>query len=299
PEATFYWLTLTPEILPASQVEVLLKPDIGGLMTLLATEFDLALNFDKDREACAFMNLISAKAKKGFHLHNGKPSPIDQDAQHKFMTGIFDDLSKRNPKHYVAEVFEIAGVGDFLDEPYLLENTEKGKHLWQLDNSKPVIGLNTGCGGRWPSRLWPENHWEDLASSLLERNYEVLLLGGESEDAKNCRLANASGAKYFGYFTLPVFIDLVDACDAVITQVTMALHIAIGLKKKVVLMNNIFNSKEFYLYGLGKIVEPISGCDCFYSPHCRRELAGGIHCMKDITVKRIIDAITNLFNDLN
>ena len=43
--------------------------------------------------------------------------------------------------------------------------------------------------------------------------------------------------------------------------VSMALHVALGLKKKVVLFNNVFNSKEFELYGLGEIVEP-EGYDC-------------------------------------
>ena len=40
----------------------------------------------------------------------------------------------------------------------------------------------------------------------------------------------------------------------------MALHIAIGLSKHVVLLNNIFNKNEFHLYGKGKIIEPAVNC---------------------------------------
>ena len=41
-----------------------------------------------------------------------------------------------------------------------------------------------------------------------------------------------SGAKYFGYFQLKVFMDLLNQCDTVVTAVTMAMHLAVGLKKK-------------------------------------------------------------------
>ena len=40
----------------------------------------------------------------------------------------------------------------------------------------------------------------------------------------------------------------VKAGDLVVTAVTMAMHIALGLGKKLVLFNNIFNPHEFELY---------------------------------------------------
>lgn len=296
PDAMIYWLTLTPEILPG-EVNIKLAYDARGMAVIQATEFDRAFNLDKDLEACALMNLVSAKVKKGFHLVNGKPFPIDKDGEHKYLTGIFDDISKRNEKHYVEEIMEIAGVGEFRGEPYLLDNPGKGKHNWDIDKSKKVIGLNTGCGGRWPSRLWPEENWQGLARKLLEQGYEVIFLGGEQEDLKNQQMAQACGAKYFGSFPLKVFIDLVDNCDLIVTQVTMALHIAIGLNKKIVLMNNIFNRNEFHLYMLGEIVEPPTGCDCFYLGNCLREREGKTHCMKDITLGRIHESVIGLLDD--
>ena len=38
-----------------------------------------------------------------------------------------------------------------------------------------------------------------------------------------------------------------DQCDVVVSQVTMAMHIAIGLGKRLILMNNIFNRNEFFI----------------------------------------------------
>jgi len=40
----------------------------------------------------------------------------------------------------------------------------------------------------------------------------------------------------------------------------MTLHIAIGLGKQVILLNNIFNKNEFYLYEKGTIIEPKLSC---------------------------------------
>jgi ADP-heptose:LPS heptosyltransferase len=69
-----------------------------------------------------------------------------------------------------------------------------------------------------------------------------------------------SGTRYFGVRPFLEFINVIDHCHAVITPVTMALHLAIGLSKPVVLLNNIFNRHEFHLYGHGTVVEPRLDC---------------------------------------
>ena len=119
----------------------------------------------------------------------------------------------------------------------------------------------------------------------------MVLLGGEQEDQKNRKLARASGATYFGHFPLTQFMDLVNRCDLVVTAVTMAMHITIGLGKKMVLMNNIFNPHEFELYGRGVIVEPDRPCRCFYQPTCTNS---AYRCMEHLTVDRVLRACREL-----
>jgi heptosyltransferase-2 len=71
---------------------------------------------------------------------------------------------------------------------------------------------------------------------------------------------------YFGINPFLDFINIMDNCHIIITPVTMALHIAIGLNKHVCLLNNIFNKNEFYLYGKGRVVEPPVAClGCYKS----------------------------------
>ena len=288
PAHRIWWLTLTPEVVPAS-VDVVLPFTPQSLATLAALHFDLVVNLDKDREACALTSTLQADRKKGFILAEGKPAPIDHDAEQKFLTGVFDDLSRENRRSYLEEIFAICGYA-FSGEEYILDNHATDGYHWKLPRSKPIVGLNTGCGGRWVSRLWDEKNWVVLARRLKKAGYEPLLLGGEQEHARNRRIAAKSGARYPGYFPLPQFVNLMDQCSIVVTAVTMAMHLAIGLKKPRVLFNNTFNKHEFELYGRGVILEPEFDCSCYYSPVCPN------NCMQYIRVDTVFASCQTLLS---
>ncbi len=285
PDARIWWVTLSPEIIP-KVVDVVLPLDAEHFPSLQVTHFDIIYNLDKDSEACGLMASLSANVKKGYTLINGKPAPIDGDAVPKFMTGVFDDLNKANTKSYPEEIFEICGFS-FGGEKYILD-LDRSSYTWELPKKKKIIGLNTGCGGRWVSRLWAEKNWVALAKKLKNAGYVPLLLGGEQEHEKNKRIAKKSGATYPGYFPLKQFISLVDQCDLVVTAVTMAMHITIALNKKIVLFNNIFNRNEFELYGLGEILEPEFNCPCYFAPVCPN------NCMQYLYVDRVFKTVKNL-----
>lgn len=107
PQAQLWWLTLTPDVVPRS-VDVILPFTPQSLATLGATRFDILYNLDKDREACALAASLQATLKKGFTLRDGKAAPIDSDAAHKYLTGVFDDLNKENTKSYPREISSCA-----------------------------------------------------------------------------------------------------------------------------------------------------------------------------------------------
>lgn len=288
PRSAVWWLTHTPEIVP-SVVDKVLPFNLESTLLLQETEFFKVINLDKDAYACALAKSLKAKEKYGFTLENGKPAPINTQSYHKFLTGIFDPPNQSNSKSYLEEIFEIVGW-KYNGEEYILEVSNSDR--WNIPNEgKPVIGLNTGCGSRWVSRLWPEHNWVELIRLLQENHYFPLLLGGEAEDEKNQRIAKQTGALYLGYFDLRKFISLVNQCDLVVTAVTMALHIAIGLKKKVVLFNNIFNRHEFELFGRGIIIEPDRPCKCFFSPTCTNT---EYFCMDYIFPSRVFEEIKHL-----
>jgi heptosyltransferase-2 len=287
PEAEISWLTNHPEIITA-HVDRIYALDLKDTLTLLATPFDFLYNLDKDKEACSLTSLIQAKVKKGFFLKDGRCSPIDAAAYQKWLTGLFDDISRLNSKSYPEEIFEICGF-DYDKEKYVLEmiDVDSFKGLKTKDY---LIGLNTGCGNRWNTRIWPEEYWIELAKKLNSNSTNVILLGGPQEDEKNKRIAQASGSLYLGHFPLKRFVSLIGQCDLVVTGVTMALHIALALKRKVVLLNNIFNRNEFELYNLGLIVEPHVDCLGCYKTACEKD------CMNLIKPSRIIETCGHLLS---
>jgi len=289
PSYSIWWLTHTPEVIP-SIVDNKMQFNLESILVIENTEFDWLINLDKDPYACALASKINAKKKSGFYLKNGKPAPINKFAEHKFHTGLFDDINKANKKSYLEEIFEIC-EWKFSKEEYILDKPTFIDFKIKNDN-KIIVGLNTGCGGRWTSRLWKEEYWEKLIALLQENNYFPLLLGGEQEHEKNLRLSQKSGCFYPGFFPLKEFFSLVNACDTIVTAVTMALHIAIALKKKVVLINNIFNPNEFELYGRGIIVEPDKPCQCFFSPKCKNT---EYFCLDTLEPLKVFNAIKESF----
>ncbi len=290
PASHLTWLTLTPELVPKEWVDQIFPFDRQHILILQASQFDLLINLDKDGEACALASQISARLKKGFGLSQfNKCYPLDQNSESKFLTGIFDSVNKANTKSYPQEIFEICGF-KFQGEKYILSNFADQDYKWKIAEPPPLVGLNTGCGGRWTARLWSEQNWIDLACQLKNQGKGVLILGGPDEHEKNLRIAKKSSATYLGHFPLMQFINLVDQCDLVITAVTMATHVAIGLGKKIILFNNIFNKQEFELYGLGEILEPAIKCDCFFVKQCPH------HSMEHIYVDVVVRSCNKLLS---
>lgn len=287
PNCKITWLTMTPAILPSGKIDEILKFDYASALYLQHAEFDIAINLDKEKEASTLLKVVNAKEKFGYTLKDNTSQPVNDLANHKFLTGLFDDVSQSNTKNYCTEIYEMCGM-EYQGEEYLLDDhSDKGFQWPQIDRNKRIIGLNTGCGDRWTTRLWPETYFSDLAKSLLNKGYEVILLGGEQENDRNKRIQEQSGAKYLGFFSLQQFINLIAQCELIVTQVTMGMHLTLGLHKKIVLMNNIFNPHEFDLFGKGEIVMPDKKCECFYRGSCKL----GESCMKDLPVQKVYDAV--------
>lgn len=289
PAAKITWLTLTPAILPAGEIEEVLKLDLPSVLHLQQREFDILFNLDKDKEACALHDSIKAHQKFGYRLHPeyGVAWPSNTLANHKFLTGVFDELSIQNEKPYVQEIFELCGY-EFRGEEYVFDTHEDKGYDWtQLPTGGLRIGLNTGCGDRWTTRLWSDEKWVSLIRQLQHAGYAPVLLGGLAEDERNQRLQAATGAAYLGTFPLEQFINMMHQMDGIVTQVTMAMHISIALRKPTILMNNIFNPYEFDLYGRGQLVQPNRQCVCFYRGSCKL----GTSCMEELPAEKVFAAV--------
>jgi heptosyltransferase-2 len=269
PATRLLWVTHHPDLLPASACEAVpVSPATLG--RLQSTHFDFCWNLDKDVEACAFAGLVQAEDKRGFVLRDGVPWPATPTAWHKFATGVDDGLSRANTKSYPEEIFEIVGMPYGREEYWLREPSgAASRAAAERLPGRGWIGLNTGAGSRWTSRIWPASRWLELCALLRNAGLKPVLLGGPDEDALNRALATDSGCLYPGVNPLETFYALLHRCQAVVSGVTQAMHLAIGARVPLVLINNIFNPHEFELYGRGAIVGPARPCDCYYHSVCR------------------------------
>ena len=290
----FTWLTDFPDVLPPSDIQDILKPTAFNLEKIKNRTFDIAINLDKEEEACQLLADVDANEKYGFIWNNGHLDAATPAAEHKIITGLFDHISIKNTKSYPEEIFEICHL-EFNLEEYLLNYNKSIAEKWQgllkeKANGRKIVGLNTGCGNRWLTRLWPNDYWIQFINLLDHDKVLPVLLGGPQEDEKNTWLAKQTQAWYPGTFSLEEFISLTSNLDAVVTQVSMMMHIAVGHKTPMVLMNNIFNKHEFEMYNRGVIVEPETGCDCYYGNTCKRSRS----CMFDLRPETVMNEVNQL-----
>lgn len=288
PHKRIFWLTHFPAVLPevVDRNLAFTQEDISYIHSL---KFDMAINLDKEHEACALMEQLDIKSKYGFGLKNDMPAPINEMAEHKFLTGISDSYSKENTQHYLEEIFSLCGW-EYNNEKYILPQMKSNSAIENFKSEKPIVGLNTGCGERWTSRQWPIEHWKELASLMLKNGQNVLLLGGDQEHEMNTNIKDKTGAEYLGVFPFNEFQSLVAECSVVVSTVTMAMHVAIGLEKPLVLLNNIFNPHEFHFFTKSKILDAEKDCECFYRPTCVNELS----CIAEITPVAVMNSIISL-----
>ena len=294
----FSWITHSPQVVPKDEVDVIYKWDESSVSFLANQEFDIAINLDKDKEACMLLSLINAREKFGFLWQDGHINTATDKAEHKLITGIFDHISKKNTLNYLEEIFEICHF-EFNKEEYMINLNESLSEKWKdklgrLANGKIIIGLNTGCGLRWKTRLWPKEYWVELIKDLEKQGYFCLLMGGPDEDEMNRYYQSQTDATYLGTFSLEEFIAITNNAEIIVTPVSMMMHIALALKKQLMLFHNIFNVHEFELYGRGIIIEPTSGCNCYFGNSCSREK----RCMNDISVQDVLSNIVLLNKNL-
>ncbi len=286
------WITLYTEFIPTEAVNQVLYFNWENCLSLKGQKFNLVINLDKSGPECKLVEMVNAEEIWGFVSDAyGKVLPSNPNATAKWLTGISDNEMKNNTMHFVEENFEVCGW-KFNGESYWID---KVPHVQfpGIHKSHKRIGINSGCGSRWPTRLWPASHISALCIMLQKKGYDVVLLGGPDEHQKNLKISTETGAKYLGVLPLRSFTSLVNQCDAVVTSVTMALHIAIALNKKILLLNNIFPTNEFHLYGLGTILEPEIPCKACYKNKFDSSCAQN-DCMGLVPPQQVFESLVKL-----
>jgi len=285
-------------------IDRLLPFDFASLLPLELEAFDLIVGLEKEPRGAALVSKIKALEKRGFGLgENGNIFPLNPASEYAFLLGLADDLKfYRNEKTYPELIFEIAEI-EYRRDEYLLALgeedllfAERFAKKERMKKGDTVIGLNTGAGDVFANKAWTIEGYVDLIKSLKKRpKTRLLLLGGPKEKDRNRTiLRKAGGAVIDGGCdnTLGQFAALVNLCDLVVTGDTTALHLAVGLRKKVVALFGPTCAQEIELYGRGeKIVSSLSCSPCY-----RRSCDRDPNCMRAVSAEEVLKTVNRLLN---
>ena len=144
-----------------------------------------------------------------------------------------------------------------------------------LGERRPLVGLNTGAGGRWLSKQLSVERTvafaEELARALSGRATFVLL-GGEAEGERNAAILRglASSSEPVACVdagtenALLDFAAIVAGLDLLVTSDSLALHMAVAAGVPVVVFFAPTSAAEIELYGRGEKVVSTAPDYCSY-----------------------------------
>jgi len=278
-------------------IDRLLVLDFCTKLRLRREKFDLILSFDEAVSATRFANLCNAEEKKGFSItKEGKLTIFNPASEYALRMTYDNDLKfKKNKKTYPEIIYEIAGL-NYNKQEYVLEVPKEEKFCqdflkkFKIRDDDILIGIFTGCGRVYPTKKWTIQGYADLINCLNHENrLRIVLLGGPEEKKRNEKIKSLvkkeiidSGCNN----TLSEFINLINLMDLVISADTLALHLAIALKKRIVGIFTSTSASEIELYGRGQIIKANIDCSPCYKKECNFQ-----QCLTNITAQEILEAV--------
>jgi len=280
-------------------VDEVLTTDDAVTAARLATEtFDVVLCPDADPDAAVLAALAKGKERRGYVRDGaGRVVPLGPGAERWLAMGLSDSSKQANTETYqklVAEVLGLdpAAVREPILEPNRRDSAEAAKFAAALPGQGPLIGLNTGAGGRWAYKVWTREHQRTFLQQATDAGLRVLLLGGPEEvDTHRDLLAGAAGRPVFdggNHNSFSRFAALIDHCRVVVTSDSLAVHVTSARKVPAVVLFGPTSAAEIELYGRGtKLVPPGFDCLCCYLPRCDKVP----HCQAGIAPDVVLAAV--------
>ncbi|MBN1355071.1 glycosyltransferase family 9 protein [bacterium] len=287
PVSTIRWIT-SPGAVPLLEnnpyIDEIIPYSTDAVSFLRFMDFDLVLSCDRDRKSTALAMSTPALRKRGFSLGpHGNITYFNPEFEYAYRLGLDDDLKfKRNLR--TGQQILAEGMGFAYDRAdYVLKFTPgELDHICQyrrdlgLTESLMVLGINTGCSGKFPYKKLPFDHTVTVISQLLDHpesdNLRILLLGGKTETDLNRNLANIiDDSRIIQTPTTEGIrrgLHYITACDVCLTGDTFGLHAAIACKVPVVTYFTISCDVEIDLYDRGEKVLADVPCRPCWKSYC-------------------------------
>ncbi len=264
--------------------------------------YDVVINLEEDSELCKFASELKYRVMKGFSYNNKKVAPTETAKEVFNMSYIGprpmnDSLKKKNKKTHRQLLGEIVEVDWKMYAPFLkltdkqIEIREKFIKDNSISPNEFIVGINTGAADTWKKALPIKK-----TVKLIERIYhthkcKILLFGGPNEIERNKEILSLSKVPIIDTGCNNELSDLPSlrsVCSVVVSSDSLGLHLALALKKKVVVLIGPTSVSEIGLYGLGEKVVAKSDQVCTYSKNKDPDI------MNKISLKGVMEAIENL-----
>ena len=259
-------------------VDEVLTTDDAVTAARLATEsFDVVLCPDADPDAAVLAAMAKGKERRGYVRDaTGRIVPLGPGAARWLHMGLSDTTKKANTETYQKLVAEVLGLDPrAVKEPILEPSRRDAADVRAAANALPgrgpLLGLNTGAGGRWAYKVWTREHQLTFLRLATDAGLRVLLLGGPEEvETHQALLAANAGRPVFdggNHNSYGRFAAWIDQCAVVVTSDSLAVHVAAARKVPAVVLFGPTSAAEIELYGRGeKLVQPGLDCLCCYLP---------------------------------
>lgn len=167
-----------------------------------------------------------------------------------------------------------------------------------LNSNRPVIGLCPGAEFG-PAKRWPEQHYAEVARQLIAKGQQVWLFGGEKDkDVTNAIYdalpdeAQPYCHNLAGKTSLIEAVDLLAACDTVISNDSGLMHVSAAVGCKIVAIYG--SSSPKYTPPLADNVE-IVHTDISCRPCFKRDCPlTHMDCLNKLPPQMVIEAINRL-----
>ena len=267
---------------------------------LRVREFDIVLNVDKAPESAGLAMSVIAPDKRGFGLSRfGNIVPLNPEAEYMYYLGLDDDEKfYKNQKTELELLAEAFGF-EYQPDEYIVELDPDEKAMAQrfreaipIESDEIAIGINTGCSTLYPYKKLTVEYQALIADRIVSDipGTRILLLGGKEDTDRNHEIHQLAKTPVIQTPTthgLRKGIIYEDACDLVISGDSLGMHIAIGLKKEVVVWFGLSCPQEIELFGRGTKI--ISKVDC--GPCWRRSCDKEPKCYDSVDPDEVIQAV--------
>ena len=237
---------------------------------LMREQFDVVVNLEKIHGICALADMIQARERVGFcfDVISGNYSAYAQSIR---ATKYIQDKVKGKKVHEIWQKVLVEMVGcEWNGQEYSLGYKPQPKEIYD-------VGFNCYVGSKWPTKAMAKYKWEELADRLENRGI--------------------SYSWQRGMDNLYEYMDWIAGCKVLVTSDSLGVHLALAMRKRVIVLFGASSGEEIYCYGRGEMIYPSFGdklsmyeCVPCYSPVCKK----GKHCMDFINLDDVVESILKL-----